>query len=294
MSLKIWIKETRPQFLILSPVLVLLGSSVAYSHGYFNWVRFVLATLGLVLAHASVNILNDYFDYKSGIDIETTRTPFSGGSGILPEGLLKPQSAYWFGLATLGGAFLIGIQLVFVSGWQLLVLIIIGGIVIYFYTSFLTKWLVGELWAGLGLGTLPVIGTYFIQTGTFNLEILVVSLVPGFLTANLLFLNEFPDLEADRKGGRFHLVIALGKKRAAIFYTGIILATYLCIVAGTVMQIMPPLSLIALFTVIFALKAILITFRNYESTEMMIPALKFNVITILGTDILLATGYFFS
>ena len=294
MSLKIWIKETRPQFLILSPVLVLLGSSVAYNQGYFNWIRFILAAAGLILAHASVNILNDYFDYKSGIDIETRRTPFSGGSGILPEGLLKPESTYWFGMATLGAAFLIGIHLVLVSGWQLLVLVLIGGVVIYFYTSFLTKWLVGELWAGLGLGTLPVIGTYFIQTGNFNLEILVVSLVPGFLTANLLFLNEFPDLEADRKGGRFHLVIALGRKNAAVLYAAIILITYLCIIAGVAWRIMPPLALIALITVIFALKAILITFKNYESTEKMIPALKSNVLTILGTDVLLAIGYFFS
>lgn len=80
MRLKIWFLETRPQFLLLSVVLVLLGTAIARNEGYFDGLKFILTTLGLLLAHASVNILNDYFDYKSGIDLQTTRTPFSGGS----------------------------------------------------------------------------------------------------------------------------------------------------------------------------------------------------------------------
>ena len=167
-TLKIWFLETRPQFLLLSVVLVLLGTAMSYHHGHFHWLRFALTTLGLVLAHASVNILNDYWDYKSGIDIATTRTPFSGGSGILPAGLLKPESVYKFGVGCLLAALLIGIYLTVVSGWQVLPLIIAGGVVIYFYTSYLTKWLAGEIWAGLGLGALPVLGTYFVQTGSYS------------------------------------------------------------------------------------------------------------------------------
>ncbi len=292
MSIKIWIKETRPQFLILSPVLVILGVSVAWREGYFDLLKFILTAVGLTLAHASVNVLNDYFDFKSGIDCFTTPTPFSGGSGILPKGLLKPESVYKFGLAGLSGAFLLGGYLAIVSGWQLIILVIIGGIVIYFYTSFLTKWLIGELWAGLGLGTLPVIGTYFIQTGHFNSEILTVSLVPGFLTANLLLLNEFPDIEADRKGKRFHLVIALGRKKAAFLYALISLMAYFCIIGGVVAGIMPMTALIALIALIFAVKAIIKTFRYYDIIENLMPALKLNVVAILGTDILLAIGYF--
>ena len=82
MKLRIWIKEIRPEFLILSPVLVLLGTSVSLNTGYFNLAKFFLTTIGLLLAHSSVNTLNDYFDFKSGIDTETTPTAFSGGSGI--------------------------------------------------------------------------------------------------------------------------------------------------------------------------------------------------------------------
>ncbi len=292
MKFKIWLLETRPQFLLLSVLLVLLGTAISCHQGHFDWLRFILTTLGLVLAHASVNVLNDYFDYKSGIDLETTRTPFSGGSGILPEGLLEPTGVYRFGLGCLLTALLIGIYLTVVSGWQLLPLVIVGGLVIYFYTSYLAKWLAGEIWAGIGLGTLPVLGAYFVQTGGYSLEALVGSLAPGFLTANLLLLNEFPDFEADRTGGRYHIVIALGKEKACYLYAGLMAMTYLSIVAGVICKLMPPLTLIGLLSAPFALKAISTTFKHHDDLKKMIPALGANVITVLSTDALLALGYF--
>lgn len=291
-KLKLWILETRPQFLLLSVVLVLLGTAIAFHHGHFHWPRFILTTLGLVLAHASVNILNDYWDYKSGIDIATTRTPFSGGSGMLPAGLLEPESVYKFGVGCLLAALLIGIYLTAVSGWLVLPLIILGGVVIYFYTCYLTKWMAGEIWAGLGLGTLPVLGTYFVQTGSYSSEAFVASLAPGFLTANLLLLNEFPDLSPDREAGRYHVVIALGKTGAGWVYTGLMAMTYLSIVVGVACRIMPPLTLIALLTIPFALKAIGTTFKHHDELDKMIPALGANVITVLATDALFALGYF--
>ncbi|MHC4434712.1 MAG: UbiA family prenyltransferase, partial [Planctomycetota bacterium] len=115
MKLKIWFMETRPQFLLLSVVLVLLGTAMACHQGHFDWFRFILTMLGLVLAHASVNILNDYFDYKSGIDLETPRTPFSGGSGLLPQRLLEPRGVYRYGIGCLLAALLIGVYLTAVS-----------------------------------------------------------------------------------------------------------------------------------------------------------------------------------
>ena len=98
--IKTWFLETRPQFLLLSLVLAFLGTSIAWYDGYFHLGYAVLAFIGLLLAHISVNVLNDYFDYRSGIDLETRRTPFSGGSGILPAALLKPGQVFWLGLGS--------------------------------------------------------------------------------------------------------------------------------------------------------------------------------------------------
>jgi 1,4-dihydroxy-2-naphthoate octaprenyltransferase len=294
MKIKVWLLETRPQFLLLSVTLVLLGTAIAWHEGFFDLSKFVLTLIGLVLAHSSVNILNDYFDYKSGIDLNVIRTPFSGGSGILPAGLLKPKGVYIYGVGCLMAALAIGIYLTFVSGWQLLPLILLGGPVIYFYTSHLTKWMVGEFWAGLGLGTLPVLGAYFVQTGSYSAEAVIASLAPGFLTANLLFLNEFPDVEADKKGGRYNLVIALGYKTAGRLYAALMALTFLSITAGVILKLMPPAALIGIVTIPFAARAANIAFRHYNNVRKLIPALKANVITVLGTNTLVAAGYFLS
>ena len=97
-KLKTWFLETRPQFLLLPVVLAFLGTCLAWYDGTFHLGFALLAFLGLLLAHISINVLNDYFDYKSGVDSDTKRTPFSGGSGILPAGLLQPSQVFWFGL----------------------------------------------------------------------------------------------------------------------------------------------------------------------------------------------------
>lgn len=292
MKLKTWFLEIRPEFLLLSLVLVILGTAISWHEGHFGLLKFLLTALGLLLAHMSVNVLNDYFDFKSGIDFDTQKTAFSGGSGILTQGMIKPKSAYLFGVGCLAADFPIGIYLSYVSGWQLLPLIFLGGAVIYFYTSHLTKWLIGELFAGLGLGTLPVLGTYFIQTGSYSTEAFVASLAPGLLTANLLFLNEFPDYEADKKGGRYHLVIALGRKKAARLYACMMTMNYLFIILGVITKLMPPVCLIALASIPFAFKAVITSLRYYDNFDKLIPAMKANIITVLGTDILLALAYF--
>ena len=124
MKLKIWFLETRPQFLLLSVVLAFLGTCIAWYDGYFHLGYALLAFIGLLLCHISVNTLNDYFDYKSGIDLAVKRTPFSGGSGILPPGSLKPGQVLWLGIGSLLLAIPIGVFFVIETGWQLIPLLI--------------------------------------------------------------------------------------------------------------------------------------------------------------------------
>ncbi|MCX8191275.1 MAG: prenyltransferase [Nitrososphaerales archaeon] len=290
MALKIWFVETRPQFLILSIVLVFLGTCVAIYEGFFNPIHTLLALIGLLLLHISVNVLNDYFDYTSGIDLETKKTPFSGGSGILPSKLLQPASVYKFGVVCLLLGVTIGIYFIIVQGILLLPIVIVGAISVYFYTTKFTKWMIGELFAGLGLGALPVLGTYFVHSGTYSLLALVASIPPFILTHNLLFLNEFPDADVDKKYGRKNLVIALGKARASKLYSILTILTYCWIILFSIIGIMPLYVLISLLTLPFAIKAIRNAIR-YHSSEMIIPALGANVITVLVTQALMGVGF---
>jgi len=247
--------------------------------------------VGAILAHVGVNVFNEYFDYKSGLDFETQKTPFSGGSGMLTAGLIEPRRAYLLGIACLFIDAVIGVYFVIVQGWGLLPVILLGGLLTYFYTPYISRWRIGEAAAGLGLGSLVVLGAYFVQTGQYTWEVIVASLAPGFLTANLLLINEFPDVEADMKVGRRNLVMALGRKRAAWLYTILMVCTYLSIVLGVVFRLMPWPALVALLTIPLARKAIQGALRHYDDMPQLIPALGANVMTILATDALLTVGY---
>ena len=109
MKLEVWAKELRIPFLSLPAIFVPLGITVALLDGYFNLVHGTLTLIGIVCIHASVNVLNDYFDFKSGIDTATTPTPFSGGSRVLPENLLTPRSVLIGGIILLAIGSLIGL-----------------------------------------------------------------------------------------------------------------------------------------------------------------------------------------
>jgi 1,4-dihydroxy-2-naphthoate octaprenyltransferase len=288
--MRIWFLETRPQFLILSVVLIFLGTSIAWYDGYFSLLYCLLAFLGLLLVHISVNTLNDYFDYKSGIDLEVKRTPFSGGSGILPARLLTPASVGRFGLICFLLAIPIGIYFILLRGWLLLPILVVGALCVLLYTTHLARWRVGEFAAGLGLGTLPVLGAYFVQSGTYTWEAVIAAIPSGILVHNLLFLNEFPDVEADKKGGRKTFPITMGKKRASLLYSILTIAMYVWITAWSVTGVMPIFSLLGLLTLPLAVKAIKGAL-NYDEESKLLPALGANVMVVLGTQALLAVGY---
>lgn len=290
-SLKAWLLLPRFQFLPLTVILVSLGTGVAAYDGFFHLGYFILAMVGSILVHITVNVINDYYDYVDGIDLNTQRTPFSGGSGILPSNLLKPSQAFWFATISLLIAMGIGGYFCFARGWWLFPLLLVAGFSAYFYNVYLSRWWVGELFAGLNFGPLLVLGSYFVQTGRYSWEALVASLAPGILTSNLLLLNEFPDREADRKGGRRHLVISPGKKDASYLFVILLAASYLCILVGVLTKMMPVVTLIGLGTLIFGWKAARGALKYYDNTEKLIPVLGTNVITILGTQALLAIGY---
>jgi len=290
MNARVWFLETRPQFLLLSVVLAFLGTTIAWNAGSFNLGFAVLAFLGLLLAHVSVNVLNDWFDFRSGIDKKTQRTPFSGGSGMLPSRMMTPRQVFWLGMGALIVIVPIGIYFVIARGLDLLPLLVVAAICIVAYTPWVLKTRSPEWAAGLGLGTLPILGTYFVQTSEYTIPALIASIPSGFLVYNLLLLNEFPDVEADKTAGRRTLPITEGRKRAAIVYAATTMAVYVWIVVAVAVRQMPAFSLVALLTLPFALKAISGAMKS-EDLSKLVPAMGSNVMVVLLTQLLLGIGY---
>lgn len=299
MNLKIWFLETRPQFLLLSVVLAFLGTCIAWYDGAFHLGYAILAFVGLLLAHISVNTLNDYFDYKSGIDLAVKRTPFSGGSGILPPGSLKPGQVLWLGIGSLLLAVPIGVFFVIETGWLLIPLLIVAALCVVLYTPVILKTYWPEWSPGLGMGALPVMGAYFVQTGEYTWPLVIASVPSFILVHNLLFINEFPDVEADKKGGRRTTPIVLGMEKASRIYSALTIMIYLWIIGGVVATwitgsvVMPVYCLIALLTLPFAIKAIRGSMK-YQEMDKLVPALANNVLVVLITHLLLGIGYILS
>ncbi|MBN1298830.1 MAG: prenyltransferase [Actinobacteria bacterium] len=289
--LKLLFLETRPQYLLLSVILAFLGTSIAwYYQGTVNAWYAVLAGFGIVLTHISVNTLNDYFDYKSGIDLKTEVTPFSGGSGMLKAGLLKPRHVLWLGITALLFALPIGIYFIIVKGWLLLPLLLIAVICIVLYSPLILKHNWPEWSAGLGLGMLPVLGSYFVQTGAYSVNVFLAAVPSLILVHNLLLINEFPDVEADRSGGRKTLPITMGIKKAAIIFSVLTLMVYLWIAGIVIAGIAPVWALLAFLSAPFAAISVLGLYRG-KKPDSIINSMKNNVIVVLATQLLLAAGY---
>jgi 1,4-dihydroxy-2-naphthoate octaprenyltransferase len=293
MKAKLYLMETRPQFLILSLVLGITGTCIAWYDGFFNLGQALLATLGLILTHISVNTLNDYFDYKSGIDKVTIRTPFSGGSGMIKEGLVSEREVLWIGIITLALAAVIGLYFVLTKGWLLLPLIIVAAACVVLYSPLIQKCYWPEWSPFLGLGVLPVLGMYFSQTGMYTWQAIIAAMPSGFLVHNLLLINEFPDIEADKVAHRKTLPITLGGRGAAIVYTAFTLMVYVWIIGAVIFKAMPVFTLLALLTLPIAIKAIRGSF-HYDDRAILVPALASNVMVVLLTQLLISAGYILS
>jgi 1,4-dihydroxy-2-naphthoate octaprenyltransferase len=290
MYLRTVIQTFRPPFIVLSPVCVLLGLSVSLTTATsINYFLFFLVLVGATAAHISVNTLNEFYDFKSGLDLKTDKTPFSGGSGALPDNPEAAKSVLITGVISLLITITIGIYLCFISGIEILPIGLIGVAIIITYTQWINRLPFLCLIApGLGFGVLMVVGTHVILTGHHFLSPWLISLIPFFLINNLLLLNQYPDVKADASIGRETFPIRYGFEKSNITYTGFMATAYILIPLYVTMGYIPTLSLIALIPVGLSLFA-LFGANKYSSKISNHPKfLAANVAAAILTPLLLA------
>ncbi len=282
-----WLGVARAPFLLLPVTLVAAGSAAAAWEGAFAWTPALLALVGLVLLHAAVNALNEASDMATGIDLRTVRTPFSGGSGTLPAGKLTVGATRGFAYtcAVVGG--LIGGWFALELGPSFALLMAAGAVSVLFYTDVFARLGLGEIMAGLGLGALPVWGAAWVQGREPGTAALWAGVPAFFMTFNLLLLNEFPDEEADRAGGRRNIVLLLGRKGAALVYAVAAVLTPLAVVAAVTLRALPPAALAAVFPSVFLAKPLAWALSDPRE-PVPIPALGANVAWNLSTNTVLA------
>ena len=262
--LRVLLRTARPPFLILSPISVLLGMATAQAAGdRIDYGMLALLLLAAISAHISINTLNEYQDFKSGLDYRTKRTSFSGGSGAL---IAYPQAAtkvLMTSAVALSVTMLVGLYFIWLRGLPVALIGIVGITLILTYT----QWLNRHPWAcliapGLGFGSLMVLGSHYVLAGSISLAAWLAAMLPFFLVNNLLLLNQYPDIMADRESGRRHFPIAHGVSVSNLVYGAFLLAACLTLAVGIGTGVFPRLATISLLPMLLSVYALNGAFRH--------------------------------
>ncbi len=285
----------RLPFLLLAPVCVFLAAGLAFSMtGEIDWGMLSLILFAAISAHIGVNALNEYQDFHSGLDLHTERTPFSGGSGTLPENPHLAPLALKISVVAIALTVLSGLVLIYLQGSELLLPGLTGLVLILLYTKVINRYpILCLLSPGLGFGILMVGGSYFALTGSYNKEVFLVSLIPFFLVNNLLLLNQFPDVTADREAGRRHILTQHGFKSGSLVYLLFLLMAALALMASVYLGILPLYSLSGLLLIAIGIPVYRAANKTDANVTPLIPYMGANVGMVLLIPVLLGAILFY-
>lgn len=283
-------RAMRVPFLLLTFSVISLALSVTIRGGSeLSIIDVVLVFIGALAAHISVNLLNEYQDFHSGLDALTIKTPFSGGSGALID---SPSAASFIAKMTvlfLAITVAIGAYFSVTMGFTIIAIGLSGLAIILFYTQWINKHpILCLISSGLAFGPLMMLGTSVALTGESSWHILLVSLVPFFLTNNLLLINQFPDIDADKSVGRKHFSIRYGINTSLYVYLAFSILALISIIIAIKAQNLSIFSYLSLAPVLLAFCVVAGLTKNDTVMANIITAMRVSVISAVVTPILLA------
>ncbi len=266
---KIWIASTIP---------MAVGGAIAYAHlGSFQWGWFLLGCAAIYLLEIGKNAINEYIDYLSGVDTFVSpdkRTPFSGGKKTIIDGKLTLQENLVIGIITVAIGSLLGLLVVFFREFNILWIGLAGVFFALFYSlppfKFAYRGL-GELVVGFTFGPLITTGTYLVQAHTISFEVVLAAIPLGFLIANVLWINQYPDYEADLKGGKINGVVRMGKEKGISVYALLFGMAYLSLLILALTSL-NAFWLLPLISLPLAYRAIIVARRHYNDIPKLIEA----------------------
>jgi len=272
--LAVWFRVIRIRFLFASVIAVSVGLALNWQQtSSIDLIDAALTFAGVIALHASVDLLNDFWDFKRGIDTTTKRTKMSGGTGVLPEGLLKPSSVYRAGIAFLVLGGVVGVYFVMTDGVIIAAILAFAILSIYFYSTKIVDSGLAEFFVALK-GTLIVLGAFFIQSNQLTAEAVLGGIVVGVLSSLVLFIASFPDYDADKSKGRKTLVIVAGKKKATGIFWAFPIISIAALIFGVYSQLFPISSLLALVPIPLIILAGIGLRKDYENQDLLFPSMS--------------------
>ncbi|HUX12994.1 MAG TPA: prenyltransferase [Spirochaetia bacterium] len=242
-QLAVMLLSARPWSFFLSLASITTGSVVAFDQGIFHLDRYLLVILGSVVAHAGMNLLNDYFDFKHGVDDASVATSQYRPHPLV-EGKMTPAQILTGAGACYAVALSIGVYMAAVAGWSLVLVVFGGAFVSYFYTAEpinFKRRALGELAMFLATGPLMVSGAYFVQTGSWENvgPVVLISIPVGMWWSLILSANNLKDIETDRHTLGKTVATILGRRGGVMFFGAIAAVVYLGTLVDVLLGVMP-------------------------------------------------------
>ncbi|MBW1730781.1 MAG: 1,4-dihydroxy-2-naphthoate octaprenyltransferase [Deltaproteobacteria bacterium] len=286
-----YLKALRAPFLAGSIVPVLIGASDRFSTAHVSFVAFLVTLGGVVFLHLGGNLINDYYDARGSDPVNLKVTPFSGGSRVIQDKEVGPTAILILALCFFCLALACGIWLTFKGRGYVMVIGVAGLVAGWIYSGpplqLMSKgW--GEILIFLAFGPLITFGTYYALSGDLSMRAFLLGVPQGFLITGVIWINEFPDYEADKQVGKQNLVVRLGLEKSRYLYAVIMLLSFVCILVYVIASYMSYLALVAFFSLPFALKAIHIAWHHYGEHDRIIPAQALTIQTLIVQGLLLS------
>lgn len=271
---KIWWRAVRPFAYPASVTPVLLGAAVAWSQGvHISFALGLVAVVGAVAAHTGANLINDYMDFKKGVDREGTL----GGSGILVEGILKPGDIFWGSAVFFTIAAVCALIACYVVGLKLMILIVIGLIAGagYVLPPFGLKYrALGDVTVFIAFGIGVTLGSYMIQTGYFSWTPVIYAIPIGMLVAAILHSNNIRDMVHDKDSQVKTLAGLMGQKVAKFFYAFLVLGAYLAILLSIIFGVVAPFVALVFLTIPIAWRLVIKMYRTKDGESVVLMDAK--------------------
>ena len=285
-----YIKAMRLPFLSGSLTPVVLAGALSFVDGSFQLWRLILVLIGIGALQTGANLINDYYDDPGSDRINLHPTPFSGGSRVIQENLMDSKTVRAMAIGFFFLGIICGAWLAFAGRPFVVVIGLIGLLAAYFYSapplSFMACGL-GEVTIFLAFGPLITLGTYYVMSGFFTWHAFILGIPLGFLIAAVIWINQFPDYDADRDAEKRNWVVRLGRTRSVWIYAFLMLSPYAVVLYWTLAGEGSWLYVAIFLTVPLALKAIKIVKAHYHTYDEIIPAQALTIQTHLSVGLAL-------
>ena len=292
-----YIKALRAPFLAGSIVPVFIGAAYAILERHFVFGPFLVTISGVGALHLGANLLNDYYDARGSDPINVRLTPFSGGSRVLQEKAIPPGVILLMALLFFAVGLGSGIWLARFGRPLALLIGLLGLAAGWSYSSpplqFMSRGL-GEVVIFFAFGPLITFGTHYVMSGHLSWEAFVLGFPQGFLIAEVIWINQFPDYQADKESGKKNLVVRLGPNASRYIYALIMGLSFIAVILLIRFVRLSFIIMITFVSLPLALRALRILWKEYPSHEGLIPAQALTIQTLIAQGLLLSLGLILS